>query len=310
MNLYPNYFTFTFVRNPYERFVSLFLHASRQYAARGFPGDLGTLRDFAELCRDVLGSTGHLWGRESLDFFRENGKKEYGPGRVKLKHLAYVMYHTRPQVNFLPDCNPQRLFGVRRDDDAPLSFIGTVEDVEADFQRLRAILGLPAFELPNRQHLRTRNGQRAPQEIPWVLRRRDAPAGGGSLRRGPGVHRLRLRGRPHDGRRCGRERPSLTDAPCPAPAGGNGSSHALVVQPVVVRGLRAGMVHTPPGDPTPAPAAREAVPVSPLTPGSTTCYGERTPARARHDVEVAIETALDRKRQGPGRQEVRGVQWG
>ena len=198
MNLYPDYFTFTFVRNPYERFVSLFLDATRRYAARGFPGDLGTLRDFAELCRDVLGDTGHLWGREARDFFRENGEREYGPGRVKLKHLAWVTYHARPQVDFLPDCNPQRLFGVRRDDDAPLSFIGTVEDVEADFRRLHTILGLPAVELPNRNTLRTRNGHRAPQEIPWVLRRRNAPAGGGSLRRGPGVHRLRLRGGTHD----------------------------------------------------------------------------------------------------------------
>ena len=61
-----------------------------------------------------------------------------------------MAYHARPQVDFLPDCNPQRLFGVRRVSDGPLSFIGTVEDVEADFRRLRAILGLPAFELPNR----------------------------------------------------------------------------------------------------------------------------------------------------------------
>ena len=153
------------------------------------------------------------------------------------------MYHARPQVDFLPDCNPQRLFGVRRVDDAPLSFIGTVEDVEADFRRVRAILGLPAFELPNRN---------------------TSGLGAGIERR------RRYRGYYDDATRrlvedlyaadleftgCGFEEGRTTDTVAARPAraprtlrtgareGSEGTFFAVaaVVQPVVVRGLRAGM---------------------------------------------------------------------
>ena len=151
MNLYPDYATFSFVRNPYDRFVSTWLHACREAAAAqgrpcgryAHPDDYGTLREFAELCGEVLGDSGPRWGREACDFFRANAERAYGPRKIKLKYLGYVAGHVRPQTYFLPDCHPERLFGVKRINSDPLSFIGTVENIDADFSRLADMLGLP-----------------------------------------------------------------------------------------------------------------------------------------------------------------------
>lgn len=157
INLYPDYFTFAFVRNPYARFVSLWRHARRVAAARTRlsperpgPERYGSLGEFGELCRELHADFRDRWGCDARDFFRAHAGRKYGPAGIELRYLRFVVSHMPPQTDFLPDCNPERLFGVRRVNADPLSFIGTVETMDVDFGRLAATLGLPGDRLPVR----------------------------------------------------------------------------------------------------------------------------------------------------------------
>lgn len=149
MNLYPDYFTFTFVRNPYERFVSTWLHLGRLARERGAGGaeSFATLRGFAEFSANLLGDFGPCWGREAVAAFRAKRGRGYGPDRVRLGGPGWAVDHLWPQTAFLPDCNPERLFGVPRANADPLSFIGSVGRIEEDFARLAEVLDLPAAPL-------------------------------------------------------------------------------------------------------------------------------------------------------------------
>ena len=152
-DLYPGYFTFTFLRNPYRRFLSLYRQANRYAATRAaripdHPASYGTLREFAELCAELLADTGNLWGAQAGAFFGDRAKRRYGPLGIALRHLGIVFGHARPQTHFLPECNPERLFGLKRRCPGPLDFIGTVETIDADFGRVQEALGLPRLALP------------------------------------------------------------------------------------------------------------------------------------------------------------------
>ena len=153
MDLYPGYFTFSFVRNPYRRFLSLYRHAARYAELRAayipnHPASNGTLREFAQLCAELLADTGDLWGAPATAFFRDNAERRYGPLGIQLRHLEFVFGHARPQTHFLADCNRERLFGLQRRSPAPLDFIGAVESIDADFRRVQEALGLPRLSLP------------------------------------------------------------------------------------------------------------------------------------------------------------------
>ncbi len=156
MNLHPDYFTFTFLRNPYERFVSLWLHLRRIARSRGLGSEsdaagFGTLAGFAEFAAGLLGDFGPCWGRDAVEAFRAKRGRAYGSGRIRLGDLGWSADHFWPQTAFLPDCNPERLFGVARANAEPLSFIGSTERMGKDFARLADVLGLPEAPLPRRR---------------------------------------------------------------------------------------------------------------------------------------------------------------
>ena len=171
--LYPGYFTFTFVRDPHRRFLSVLGHANRLARVAGDPHRYGTVHEFAELCAELLADVRGLWGAEALAFLAAHPARRYGPRRIPLRDLRFLTCHARPQVDFLPDCNPARWFGLTRPDPAPLAFIGAVETLDVDFRRLHETLDLPRLPLPLRN-------VSAPV----------APAHAGALRSGSATRRL------------------------------------------------------------------------------------------------------------------------
>ena len=152
VNLYPDYLTLAFLRDPWDRFVSLWLELRRvaraRRGARPELQGLATLAGFAELCMDLLADFGPCWDAEAEAAFRAKRDRVCDPGGVRLGALGWSAGRLWPQTAFLPDCNPERLFGVARVNARPLDFIGLVGRMEEDFAGLGRLLGLPDAPLP------------------------------------------------------------------------------------------------------------------------------------------------------------------
>ncbi len=138
LNMYPGYFSFTFVRNPYDRLVSYYLHGIKiqeQY-------DYVSYRNFQE-CIELVSEL------LNNDSFPAKPGAKFGPLQVERRLLNYEAYHGLPQKDFLLDYNPDVYFGVPRVDKKPCSFIGRLENFSEDFAQVQRILDLPRPRIPH-----------------------------------------------------------------------------------------------------------------------------------------------------------------
>ncbi|MEO0375176.1 MAG: sulfotransferase family 2 domain-containing protein [Cyanobacteria bacterium P01_A01_bin.17] len=124
LNAYPDYFIFTFVRNPYERFVSAWKHSIRAHSTD-----------------------------ESSYFYRQEKNlslKEYAylVRERDLKRLSgFDKYHSLPQIKFIPDFNT-KMFGRELKQNMTCDFIGRFEKLENDFAKLCCRLQINTYVLP------------------------------------------------------------------------------------------------------------------------------------------------------------------
>lgn len=134
INLYPHYFTFTFVRNPYARFISFYFFGLHRAACRNEHAGYDTLHECIELVHELL----PIERREDLE------GRSFGPHRTSSMYsLVYAWLHSKRQTDHVLDCNRARYFGVSRVNSAPCSFIGRQESFARDFGCVLDIVGAP-----------------------------------------------------------------------------------------------------------------------------------------------------------------------
>ena len=151
---YPDYFVFSFVRNPFDRFLSFFLHGARVvrvvrknrrllfYEAKG---DL-VLRDcdcllppYRSLEECAEKTQQRLWNLKEDQII--------GQSKYTRLQLEFERWHSLEQSHFLLDIHPP--VDKRRSCLAgtPCSFIGRVENFHQDLSALSSILGLPRLSV-------------------------------------------------------------------------------------------------------------------------------------------------------------------
>ncbi len=141
INMFPTYFTFVFVRNPFDRFVATWaprLDPNRK-GFQDHPIPNHSLREYAELTKDLLNSS-------PVPSFPPD--KEMGPHRVPFCDLPYERLHLGRQKDLLLNYNPEYYYDVKRCNNAPCSFIGRYENLEKDLRCVMNILGAPYYKLP------------------------------------------------------------------------------------------------------------------------------------------------------------------
>ena len=140
INLYPHYFTFVFVRNPFDRFVSYYLDGLRPRKDRGEAVPYKNIHECAEFSLDVIDKLNPI----------QDAKRKFGPHQIPFNRISYERHHVRRQKDFLLELNKHHYFGVPRFNQEPCSFIGRYENLVEDFNFLLDVFGVPHYPLRQR----------------------------------------------------------------------------------------------------------------------------------------------------------------
>lgn len=135
LNRHPDYFVFSFVRHPFDRLVSTWLHGLR--------------------------GTGPYHARPVRDLSLAEYVRIAVEGRVA-EQSAFDRYHLLPQVTFIPDSSRRTLFGVPLLPAVTCTFLGRFERLDDDFRGICRQLGLPEHGLPRLQAAPPESGSRQP----------------------------------------------------------------------------------------------------------------------------------------------------
>ena len=137
LNNHTDYFVFSFVRNPYDRFVSAWKWGELKFSKEGELPFYKKARpvSFEEY---VLLTTNPEHRKENQNLWSE-----------------YDEYHTLPQFEFFPNLNGEHYFTDKISPTFTCDFIGRFENLHEDFNAVCSNIGIKQFKLPHAYNSKT-----------------------------------------------------------------------------------------------------------------------------------------------------------
>ena len=137
LNDHPDYFVFSFVRNPYDRFVSAWKWGELKFSKEG---ELPFYKKERSVSFEeyVLLTTDLEYRKDNENLWSE-----------------YDEYHTLPQFEFFPNLNGGHYFSDKITSEFTCNFIGRFENLHEDFNTVCSNISIKQFKLPHAYNSKT-----------------------------------------------------------------------------------------------------------------------------------------------------------
>lgn len=137
LNNHLDYYVFSFVRNPYDRFVSAWKWGELKFSKEG---DLAFYnKERAVSFEEYVSLT------TDLDYRKDN----------KNLWSEYDEYHTLPQFEFFPNLNGGHYFSDKINPEFTCDFIGRFENINEDFNKVCLAISIKELKLPHAYNSKT-----------------------------------------------------------------------------------------------------------------------------------------------------------